>query len=199
MSNYTVRNPATGEVLETYPTATDAEVAEAVGAAATHTWSGDARSTVTDRAELVARVAELHRERAGELAQAIHEEMGKALSAAEGEVLFSADIYQFYADRAEQFLADEPIELLSGQGSALLRRQPVGALLGIMPWNYPVYQVARFAAPNLVLGNTIVLKHAATVSTVSGTSGADLPGCGTAARGLRQPVRDQRPDRRRDR
>ena len=74
--------------------------------------------------------------------------------------MFSADIYQFYADRAEQFLADEPIELLSGQGSALLRRQPVGALLGIMPWNYPVYQVARFAAPNLALGNTIVLKHA---------------------------------------
>ena len=86
--------------------------------------------------------------------------MGKALAAAEGEVNFSADIYQFYADRAEQFLADEEIELLGGGGRALLRRQPVGALLGIMPWNYPVYQVARFAAPNLVLGNTIVLKHA---------------------------------------
>ena len=107
------------------------------------------------------RVAELHRERAGELAKAINEEMGKALAAAEGEVNFSADIYQFYADRAEQFLADEEIELLGGGGRALLRRQPVGALLGIMPWNYPVYQVARFAAPNLVLGNTIVLKHAA--------------------------------------
>ncbi len=161
MSKYAVRNPATGAVLETYPTATDAEVAAAVGAAATAYVEWGRRSTVTARAELVARVAALHRERAGELAQAMHEEMGKALNAAEGEVLFSADIYQYYADRAEQFLADEPIELLSGQGSALLRRQPVGALLGIMPWNYPVYQVARFAAPNLVLGNTIVLKHAA--------------------------------------
>ena len=161
MSSYTVRNPATGEVLETYPTATDAEVAAAVGAAATAYEDWGRTSTVTGRAELVARVAELHRERAGELAQAIHEEMGKALGAAEGEVRFSADIYQFYAYRAEQFLADEPIELLSGQGSALIRRQPVGALLGIMPWNYPVYQVARFAAPNLTLGNTIVLKHAA--------------------------------------
>ncbi len=161
MSKYAVRNPATGEVLETYPTATDAEVAAAVEVAARAHVDWGRSSTVTARAELVARVAELHRERASELAQAMHEEMGKALGAAEGEVRFSADIYQYYADRAEQFLADEPIELLSGQGSALLRRQPIGALLGIMPWNYPVYQVARFAAPNLVLGNTIVLKHAA--------------------------------------
>ncbi|QSR24964.1 succinate-semialdehyde dehydrogenase [Nocardioides aromaticivorans] len=161
MSKYAVCNPATGEVVETFPSATDEEVAAAV-ASAHDAYTGWGRtSTVAERAALVRRVAELHRERAGELAKAINEEMGKALAAAEGEVLFSADIYQYYADRAGEFLADQEIELLGGEGRALLRRQPVGALLGIMPWNYPVYQVARFAAPNLVTGNTIVLKHAA--------------------------------------
>ena len=161
MSKYAVRNPATGEVLETFPTATDAEVSAAVAAAdAAHQVWGRT-TTVAERAAAIHRVAELHRERADELATAINLEMGKALGAAKGEVLFSADIYQYYADRADKFLADEEIELLGGDGHALLRRQSVGALLGIMPWNYPVYQVARFAAPNLLLGNTIVLKHAA--------------------------------------
>ena len=160
MSKYAVCNPATGQVVETFPSATDEEVAAAVASAARAYAEWGRTSSVTERAAAVRRVAQLHRERAGELAKAINEEMGKTLAAAEGEVNFSADIYQFYADRAEQFLADEEIELLGGGGRALLRRQPVGALLGIMPWNYPVYQVARFAAPNLVLGNTIVLKHA---------------------------------------
>ncbi len=86
--------------------------------------------------------------------------MGKPLDQSEGEVDFSAAIYEYYADNAEKFLADEPITLLDGDGSALIRRGPVGVLLGIMPWNYPYYQVARFAGPNLTLGNTIVLKHA---------------------------------------
>ena len=157
---YAVRNPATGEVLETYPTATDAEVTAAVAAASATYYSWGRTSTVQERSALLARVAELHRERAGELAKAINEEMGKPLDAAEGEVLFSAGIYDFYAERAATILADEKIELLDGEGSALIRRGPVGPLLGIMPWNYPVYQVARFAAPNLATGNTIVLKHA---------------------------------------
>ncbi|WP_408898532.1 aldehyde dehydrogenase family protein [Nocardioides sp. R1-1] len=161
VSKYAVRNPATGEVLENFPTATDAEVAAAVDAAAAAHERWGRGASGAERAVVIRRVAELHRERSGELAKAIHLEMGKALPAAEGEVAFSADIYQFYADRAEELLADEEIELLGGEGRALLRRQSVGPLLGIMPWNYPVYQVARFAAPNLLLGNTIVLKHAA--------------------------------------
>ncbi|GAC1386174.1 MAG: aldehyde dehydrogenase family protein [Marmoricola sp.] len=157
---YAVRNPATGEVLETYPTATDAEVDAAVAAATAAYYSWGRTSTVEQRSALLARVAELHRERVGELAKAMNEEMGKPLDAAEGEVMFSAGIYDFYADRAATILADEPIELLEGEGSAFIRRGPVGPLLGIMPWNYPVYQIARFAAPNLATGNTIVLKHA---------------------------------------
>ena len=157
---YAVRNPATGEVLETYPTATDEDVSAAVAAATATYYSWGRTSTVEERSALLARVAELHRERAAELAQAINDEMGKPLDAAEGEVLFSAGIYDFYAERAASILADEKIDLLDGKGTALIRRGPVGPLLGIMPWNYPVYQVARFSAPNLATGNTIVLKHA---------------------------------------
>ena len=77
-----------------------------------------------------------------------------------GEVDFSEAIYDFYADNAEALMADEPITLLDGEGSAIVRRSSLGVLLGIMPWNYPYYQVARFAGPNLVIGNTILLKHA---------------------------------------
>ena len=86
--------------------------------------------------------------------------MGKPMEQALGEVDFCADIYGFYADRAEELLADEPIELLAGDGTALVRKSSVGPLLGIMPWNFPYYQVARFAGPNLVVGNTVLLKPA---------------------------------------
>ena len=86
--------------------------------------------------------------------------MGKPIEQALGEVELLRAIYEYYADNAEKLLADEPIELLEGEGSALIRRSSFGVLLGIMPWNYPYYQVARFAGPNLVIGNTILLKHA---------------------------------------
>ncbi len=81
------------------------------------------------------------------------------MEAALGEVDFAADITEFYADKAEAITADTPIDIL-GEGTAVIRRSSLGPLLGIMPWNFPYYQVARFAAPNLVLGNTILLKHA---------------------------------------
>jgi succinate-semialdehyde dehydrogenase/glutarate-semialdehyde dehydrogenase len=86
--------------------------------------------------------------------------MGKPIGQARGEIAFSASIYEFYADHAEALMADEPIELMGGEGSAVVRRSSLGVLLGIMPWNFPYYQVARFAGPNLVIGNTILLKHA---------------------------------------
>lgn len=157
---YAVRNPATGELVETFPTATDAEVGAAVDVAAAAYTGWGRTSAVADRAALLRRVAELHRERSAELSAAMVEEMGKPLGDAEGEVDFSASIYEFYADNAERFLADEAIALGEGEGTAVIRRGPVGVLLGIMPWNFPAYQVARFAAPNLATGNTIVLKHA---------------------------------------
>lgn len=160
MSLYAVVNPATGEVVREYPTATDKQIAEALASAqqAYRGWSKT--STVAQRAALIRRVAALHSERRETLAEIINREMGKTVEGALGEIDFSAAIYEYYADNAEKFLADEPINLLDGEGSAIIRRGPVGVLLGIMPWNYPYYQVARFAGPNLALGNTIVLKHA---------------------------------------
>jgi succinate-semialdehyde dehydrogenase/glutarate-semialdehyde dehydrogenase len=160
MTQYAVTNPATGEVVATYPTATDEQIAQAIAdAAAAHAgWSRT--STVAERAALIRRVAELHTERRTELAEIIVREMGKPMEQALGEVDFCADIYGFYADRAEDLLADEPIELLAGDGTALVRKSSVGPLVGIMPWNFPYYQVARFAGPNLVVGNTILLKPA---------------------------------------
>jgi succinate-semialdehyde dehydrogenase/glutarate-semialdehyde dehydrogenase len=160
MSLYAVINPATGDVVQEYPTATDKQIDEALASAqqAYRDWSKT--STVAQRAALIRKVAALHSERRQELAEIINREMGKTVDGALGEIDFSAAIYEYYADNAEKFLADETIDLLDGEGSAIVRRGPVGVLLGIMPWNYPYYQVARFAGPNLVLGNTIVLKHA---------------------------------------
>ena len=157
---YAVTNPATGETLKTFDTISDDALKAAIGRAhdARASWGRD--TSVEERAKVIARVAELHTERREELAQIITREMGKPIEQALGEVDFSAAIYQYYADNAAKLLADEPIDLLDGEGSAFIRRSPVGLLLGIMPWNYPYYQVARFAGPNLVIGNTILLKHA---------------------------------------
>src|SRR5829696_1011830 len=157
---YAVVDPATGEKVKEYPTVSDDDLRAAIGRAdeAHRRWS--ASSTVAERADLVRRVGELHVERRQELADIIVREMGKPVEQALGELDFVGDIYEYYADNAPKLLADEPIELLEGEGSAYIRRSPYGVLLGIMPWNFPYYQVARFAGPNLVIGNTIVLKHA---------------------------------------
>lgn len=159
MTDYAVVNPATGETLTTYDTFTDAQIEEALAAAdaAHRDWSRS--STVAERAALVRRAAQLHRERREELADIFVREMGKPREAALGEVDFAADIAEYYADQAESIMADQPIAIL-GEGSAIIRRDSLGPLLGIMPWNFPAYQIVRFAAPNLIVGNTILLKPA---------------------------------------
>ena len=158
MSDYAVVNPVTGQTLATYPTTTDAELETAIAsaAAAYRSWR---EVPVPERAARIRRAAKLHRERRDELAAIIVREMGKPLAAALGEVDFAADITEYYADNAERITGDQPIDIL-GEGTAVIRRSPLGVLLGIMPWNFPYYQVARFAAPNLAVGNTILLKHA---------------------------------------
>ena len=158
MSDYAVVNPATGETVARYDQFTDAQVEEAL-AKAQAAFVGWRQRPIAERAAIVRRAAELHRERRKELAAIIVREMGKPFGAAVGEVDFSADITQYYADQADAITADQPLTIL-GEGTAVIRRSPLGVLLGIMPWNFPYYQVARFAAPNLVLGNVIVLKHA---------------------------------------
>ena len=159
MTEYAVINPATGEKVRSYQTASDQEIGAAVDqvVGAHAQWSS---RTIAERAAVVRRIGDLHIERSAQLGEAIVREMGKPLADAVGEVEFSGAIYQYYADHAEELLADKPITLLGGEGSAFIRPSSVGALLGIMPWNFPAYQVARFAGPNLVVGNTVLLKHA---------------------------------------
>jgi succinate-semialdehyde dehydrogenase / glutarate-semialdehyde dehydrogenase len=160
MSTYAVVNPATGETIKEYPEIGDDELRAAIGRADEASRSYPKSTTVAERAELVRKVSVLHSERRQQLAEIIVREMGKPIEQALGEVDFAAEIYGFYADNAEDLMADEPIKLLGGDGTAVIRRSPFGVLLGIMPWNFPYYQVARFAGPNLVIGNTILLKHA---------------------------------------
>jgi len=157
---YAVVDPATGETIKDYPAITDDELRAAIERAHAASLQWAAGSSVAERAALVRRIGDLHDERQEELAKIIVREMGKPIEQAVGEVEFAAEIYRFYADNAEAIMADEPIELMGGEGSAIVRRSPYGVLLGIMPWNFPYYQVARFAGPNLVIGNTILLKHA---------------------------------------
>ncbi len=160
MGKYAVINPATGETEKDYPEISDSDLEAAIAAAEAAHRNWGLKTAVAERAAMVKKVADFHLERREELAGIIVREMGKPMEQALGEVDFCADIYGFYADRAEELLADDPIELLDGDGTALVRKSSVGPLVGIMPWNFPYYQVARFAGPNLVVGNTILLKPA---------------------------------------
>ena len=160
MSDYEVVNPATGEVVKEYPTISDLDLDDAIARADKCHSEWASSTTVEERAELIRNVGKLHGEQSQRLGEIIVREMGKPIEQAVGEVEFCVAIYDFYADNAAKLLADEPIDLLEGSGSAVVRRSSYGVLLGIMPWNYPYYQVARFAGPNLVIGNTILLKHA---------------------------------------
>lgn len=160
MSKYAVINPANGETVKEYPEISDDELQAAIAAAdeAHRDWAMPA--SVSERAAMVKKVSEFHSERREELAAIIVREMGKPMEQALGEVDFCVDIYGFYADNAESLLSDRQIDLLAGDGTALIRRSSVGPLVGIMPWNFPYYQVARFAGPNLCVGNPILLKPA---------------------------------------
>jgi succinate-semialdehyde dehydrogenase / glutarate-semialdehyde dehydrogenase len=160
MSTYAVVNPATGEKIKEYEEISDADLDAAIARADAAYRSWTSSTTVAERAELIRRVGELHGERREKLAGIIVREMGKPVEQALGEVDFVVEIYTYYADNAEELMADEPIDLLGGEGTAAVRRSAFGVLLGIMPWNFPYYQVARFAGPNLVIGNPILLKHA---------------------------------------
>ena len=158
MTTYKVTNPATGTVEKEFPEATDAQIHEALDSAGQRftTWG---RTDPAERAALLNRVADLYEERATALAEIITREMGKPAAQAKAEIGIVVSIYRYYAQNGEKYLKDEELEVATG-GQAVVRNDPYGVLLGIMPWNFPYYQVARFAAPNLMVGNTIILKHA---------------------------------------
>ena len=158
---YQVVNPATGAVGEQFDFATDAEIEAALAksAEAYRSWQA---VPIAQRAKIVARVADLFREQADRLGAIATEEMGKPLPEAVGEADFCGDIFEYFATEGPGLASEQEIRTLA-HGRAYVQKLPIGPLLGIMPWNYPFYQIARFAAPNLVLGNTIILKHAESV------------------------------------
>jgi succinate-semialdehyde dehydrogenase/glutarate-semialdehyde dehydrogenase len=150
-------SPYDNTVLAEFPALTDEEIDRAVAAA--HEAFLDWRQLpVTERAAIVRRAGEVMRSRHDELARTVTCEMGKLIGESRGEVDVSADIMRYFGEHGPALLVDRPLPV--EEGSAVVANRPLGALLGVMPWNYPLYQVVRFAAPNLVAGNTILLKHA---------------------------------------
>ena len=158
---YTSTNPYNGKVLQRFDEIDDAAL-DARLQAAHHCFSTQWRDTrFEQRQAVLARAAALMRERAPQLAELITLEMGKLIAQSLGEVALSAAILDYYAEHAEAFLAPET--LVTPKGRAVVESQPLGVLLGVEPWNYPYYQIARFAAPNLMAGNVVMVKHASNV------------------------------------
>lgn len=158
MTRYATVDPTTGKLVREFPVISAAEAEQALKRAA-DAYRGWRGTDLAERTAVLARMAELYRENATDLAELMTLEMGKPIAQAKGEVELSAKIYEYYATTGPRFLADEELDI-AGTGRAVVRTAPIGPLLGIMPWNFPYYQVARFAAPNLLLGNTMLLKHA---------------------------------------
>ena len=159
-----VVNPATGETIEEFTEHTAAEV-EARVQKAQDAFDALKNTTYADRGVWMKKAADILESEVPELARMLVIEMGKPIAQAEAEVLKCAKNMRFYADNAEKFLADEPLADPSAvnASSAYLHYQPLGVVLAVMPWNYPLWQVIRFAAPALMAGNTGVLKHASNV------------------------------------
>ena len=153
-------NPYNGEIFKTFQQLTDRHLETAIQTAAAcfETWR---RTTFAERAAIVAKAAAILRKRGDEFARPVTLEMGKLISEARGEVALSADIIDYYAKNAERFLATETLKPVSGEAEVV--NSPLGVLFGIQPWNFPYYQLARFAAPNLMAGNVVMVKHAGCV------------------------------------
>ncbi|MGH2584196.1 MAG: NAD-dependent succinate-semialdehyde dehydrogenase [Dehalococcoidia bacterium] len=154
-------NPATEQVIATYEEFTPEQVEQALAEtqAAFLTWR---ETTFDERARLMRRAAEVLRERKGRYGALMTAEMGKTIAEAEAEVEKCAWNCDFYAENAERFLADEPVQ--TNARESYVAYEPLGVILAVMPWNFPFWQVFRFAAPALMAGNTALLKHASNVS-----------------------------------
>jgi succinate-semialdehyde dehydrogenase/glutarate-semialdehyde dehydrogenase len=153
-------NPYNGQLLKTYLEMSAADVDNAI-AKAHDCFQAWRRVPFAQRASLLHRAAGLCRERVDELATLMTLEMGKRITEGRKEVELCARIFEYYANRGEEFL--RPQTLPSPLGDGTLLNEPLGVLFGIEPWNYPCYQVVRFAAPNLMAGNVVLLKHSSSV------------------------------------
>jgi succinate-semialdehyde dehydrogenase/glutarate-semialdehyde dehydrogenase len=156
-------NPATGETLKTFDEMSEAAVEQCLAAAA-EGYASYRATSFDDRAEWMRRAADILDEERDDVAAMMTTEMGKTLAAARQEVEKCAGACRYYAERAAGFLADEPADAGAvGAARAYVRYQPLGPVLAIMPWNFPLWQAMRFAAPALMAGNVGLLKHASNV------------------------------------
>jgi succinate-semialdehyde dehydrogenase / glutarate-semialdehyde dehydrogenase len=156
-------NPSTGETVKTFNPATDVEIDAALARA--HDRFVDYRHTgFARRAGWARRTADLLEAEAEQVAAMMTLEMGKTLTSAKSEALKCAKGFRYYAEHAEAMLADEPADAAAvGASKAFARYQPMGVVLAVMPWNFPLWQAVRFAAPALMAGNVGILKHASNV------------------------------------
>jgi succinate-semialdehyde dehydrogenase/glutarate-semialdehyde dehydrogenase len=154
---YRTLNPATEELIETYPLATDADIERAL-AASDGVMGRWRRTSFAERAELFLKVADALESRAVELAGIMALEMGKPLAQGEAEAAKCALGCRYFAENAQALL--EPVPHESDGSEAFVRFDPLGPILAIMPWNFPLWQFYRFAAPALMAGNAVILKHA---------------------------------------
>lgn len=160
---YATINPYTGEVLKTFPDASDTQVAQALDNA--HNAFLDWRErSFAERSVILQRAADLLRAQANDFARLMTLEMGKITAEALGEVELSASIFEYYVKHAEALMAPQKLPVADpSEGEATLIHQPLGIILAIEPWNFPYYQIARILAPQLAAGNTLLLKHASNV------------------------------------
>jgi succinate-semialdehyde dehydrogenase/glutarate-semialdehyde dehydrogenase len=153
-------NPYDGKVLQSFEEVSDDDLETAL-AAADSCFVSWRQKSFSERAEVVAKAAAIMRARVEDFARPVTLEMGKLIEQSRGEVMLSADILDYYAQNAERFLAPQHLSPSSGQAD--VESSPLGVLLGVQPWNFPYYQLARFAAPNLMAGNVVMVKHAGCV------------------------------------
>ena len=158
--SYQSINPYDGRTLQIFEELTDAQLETAIQTAANcfESWR---KTSFAERATVVAKAASIMHKRVDEFARPVTLEMGKLFAEARGEVVLSADIIDYYAQNAERFLAPEILKPSSGEAEIV--SSPFGVLFGVQPWNFPFYQLARFAAPNLMAGNVVMVKHAGCV------------------------------------
>ena len=158
---YQTTNPYSGKLVASFDELDDSQLEDKLGAAAACFQNVWRHLSFAERKAVLSRAAALMRERSQTLAELITLEMGKLIQQSAGEVALSAAILDYYAEHAEVFLAPE--KLTTAKGEAFVESAPIGVLFGVEPWNYPYYQVARFAAPNLMAGNVVMVKHASNV------------------------------------
>ncbi|MEU1586689.1 NADP-dependent succinic semialdehyde dehydrogenase [Micromonospora sp. NPDC005710] len=163
MPHIATTNPATGQVLKTYEAMSTEQLDDAIERTDL-AFQQLRETTVDERARWMNAAADLLDAERDEIARIMTTEMGKTYVAAQAEVTKCASAARFYADRAPAFLADEPADADAVKAvRAFVRYQPIGVVLAVMPWNFPLWQVMRFAAPALMAGNTGLLKHASNV------------------------------------